>query len=74
MLCLNFLYVFLFPWPRIIRAYTCDISWYYGWKLCEKKEEVMLDEKMGKVAKGEKKRKGKKKCSFMFLRFDVERA
>ena len=34
----------------------------------------MLDEKMGKVAKGEKKRKGKKKCSFMFLRFDVERA
>ena len=33
----------------------------------------MLDEKMGKVAKGEK-RKRKKKCSFMFLRFYVERA
>ena len=31
----------------------------------------MLDEKMGKVAKGEKKRK--KKCSFMFLRFYVKR-
>ena len=46
---LNFLYVFLFPWPRISRAYTYDISWNYGWKLCEKKEEVMLHEKMGKV-------------------------
>jgi len=53
------------------------------WKLCEKKKEVMLDEKMGKVAKGkkkkEKKRKRKrkrkrKKCSSMFLRFYVEKA
>jgi hypothetical protein len=35
----------------------------------------MLDEKMGKVANGEKqKEKRKKKCSFMFLRFYVERA
>jgi len=51
----------LFPWPRISRAYTCDISWNYGWKLCEKKEEVMLDEKMGKVAKGEKEQKKKNK-------------
>ena len=41
----------------------------------------MLDEKMGKVAKGKKEkkkkkeqRKRKKKCSFMFLRFYVERA
>jgi hypothetical protein len=57
---LNFIYIFLFPWPRISRAYTCDISWNYGWKLCEKKEEVMLDEKMCKVAKG-KKRKRKEK-------------
>ena len=48
---------FPFSWPRISRAYTCDISWNYSWKLCEKKEEVMLDEKMGKVAKGEKKKK-----------------
>jgi len=53
---LNFLYIFLFPWPRISRAYTYDISWNYGWKLCEKKEEVMLDEKMGKVVKGKKKK------------------
>jgi len=59
---LNFLYVFLFPWPRISRAYNCDISWNYGWKLCEKKEEeVMLDEKMDKVAKGKKRKKKKKK-------------
>ena len=75
---LKFLYVFLFSWPRIRRAYTCDISWNYGWKLCEKKKEAMLDEKMGKVAKGKKKenkkKKRKKKCSFMFLRFYIERA
>ena len=70
---LNFIYVFLFPWPRISRAYTCDISWNYDWKLYEKKEEVMLDEKMGKVAIG-KRRRRRKKCSFMFLIFYVERA
>jgi len=58
---LNFLYVFLFPWLRISRAYTYDISWNYGWKLCEKKEEVMLDKKMGKVAKGKKNKKIQKK-------------
>jgi hypothetical protein len=58
------------------------LSWNYGWKLYEKKEEVILDEKMGKVAKGKKKIKKKekekekkrKKCSFMFLRFYVEKA
>jgi hypothetical protein len=78
---LNFLYVFLFPWLGISRAYTYDISWNYGWKLCEKKEKVMFDEKMGKVTKGKKKRKEKekekekeKKCSFMFLRFYIEKA
>jgi len=77
---LNFLYVFLFPWPRISRAYNYDISWNYGWKLCEKKEEVMFDEKMGKVAKGKKKKERKKKkikrkkCSFMLLRFYIEKA
>jgi hypothetical protein len=32
----------------------------YGWKLCEKKEEVMLDKKIGKVAKGKEKKKKKK--------------
>ena len=50
----------LFPWTRISRAYTYDISWNYGWKLCEKKE-VMLDEKTCKVAKGEKEKKEKEK-------------
>jgi hypothetical protein len=67
---LNFLYVFLFPWPRISRAYTCDISWNYSWKLCEKKEKMMLDKKMGKVAKGEKTtktRKNEKKEKKVFL-------
>ena len=58
---LNFIFVFLFPWPRISRAYTCDILWNYGWKFYEKKEELMLDEKMGKVAKGEKQKKEKKR-------------
>jgi len=80
---LNVLYVFLFPWLRISRAYTYDISWNCGWKLYEKKEEVMLDEKMGKVAKGKKKEKKKekkrkekkkrKKCFFMFLRFMLKK-
>jgi hypothetical protein len=38
---------------------------------------VTLDEKMGKVVKGKKKKekeKERKNCSFMFLRFYVERA
>jgi len=49
----------------------------YGWKLCGKKK-VMLDEKMGKVAKGERKRerererekrkkKRKEKCFIVFV-------
>jgi hypothetical protein len=33
----------------------------YGWKLCEKKEEMMLDEKIGKVVKGERKKKENEK-------------
>jgi len=42
----------------------------------KRKKEVMLDEKMGKVAKRKKKKRKKKekKCSFMFLRFYIERA
>ena len=65
---LNFLYVFLFPWPRISRAYTCDISWNYGWKLCEKKEEVMLDENMGKLPKVKNKtKKERKKEVFLYV-------
>jgi len=56
------------------------------WK---EKKKVMFDEKMGKVAKGEKKEKKRKKrkekekekeknrkekCSFIFLRFYVDGA
>jgi hypothetical protein len=39
-----------------------------------RKKKVMLDEKMGKVVKGERKKnkKKKKKCSFVFLRFYVD--
>jgi hypothetical protein len=37
-------------------------------ELCEKKEEVMLDEKMSKVAKGEKKKKKKKKYFLYVLK------
>jgi hypothetical protein len=33
----------------------------YDWKLCEKKKKVMLDEKMGKVAKGQRKKKQKER-------------
>jgi hypothetical protein len=54
----------------------------------KRKKKVMFDEKMGKVAKGEKKRKKKEKkekekekeknrkekCSFIFLRFYVDGA
>jgi len=43
-----------------------------------RKKKVMLDEKMGKVAKGERKKKQKKKkeekCSFVFLKFYVDGA
>ena len=51
---------FFSPGQGLSRAYTCNISWNYGWKLYKKKE-VMLDEKMGKVAKGEKKKRKKEK-------------
>jgi hypothetical protein len=39
-----------------------------------RKKKVMLDEKMGKVVKGERKKtkRKKKKCSFVFLRFYVD--
>jgi len=66
---LNFLYVFLFPWPRISRAYTCDISWNYDWKLCEKKEKWCLMKRwVLKLPKVKYKKKKKKKCSFVFFK------
>jgi hypothetical protein len=49
-----------------------------GWKLWGKKEKkVILDEKMGKVVEGKKKRERKKrkeKCSIVFLKFYVDGA
>jgi hypothetical protein len=48
--------IYYFDTPALGRRHQSfgrvNISWNYGWKLCENKEEVMLDEKMGKVAKG----------------------
>jgi len=61
---LNFLYVFLFPWPRISRAYTC---WYFIglWleimKKKERKKKVVRDEKNGQSCKKKKKKKKRKK-------------
>jgi len=68
--------MFSFSPSQGLVEHSYDMSWNYGWKLCEKKEEVMLDEKMGKVAKGKKenKEKKRKKCSFMFLIFYVDKA
>jgi hypothetical protein len=40
----------------------------YGWKLCENKKKVMLDEKMGKVAKGERKKERKRKVFLCVLK------
>jgi len=68
---LNFLYVFLFPWPRISRAYTCDISWNYDWKLVKRKKKWCLMKrwvKLPKVKKNKKKkRKQKKEEVFLYV-------
>ena len=45
-----------------------DISWDYGWKLCEKKKKS--DAWWKEFAKGErKKKKRKEKCCIVFLKF-----
>ena len=67
------------PSQGLVEHILVDISWIMVGNYVKRKKKVMLDEKMGKVAKGEKqkekKRKEKnKKYSFMFLRFYVERA
>jgi len=72
---LNFLYVFLFPWPRISRAYTC---WYLMglWLQIMWEKKWWLMKRMGKVAKGERNKKEKKKRkengSIVFLKFYVD--
>jgi hypothetical protein len=50
---------FFSPSQGLVEHVFVDISWDYGWKLCGKK--MMLDEKIGKVVKGEKKTKKRKK-------------
>ena len=68
---LNFLYVFLFPWPRISRAYTC----WYLMGLCEKKRKG--DDwwkEWAKLPKVKEKKKEKEKCSFVFLKFYLDGA
>ena len=71
---------FFSPGEGLIEHILVDISWIMVRNYVKRKKKVMLDEKMGKVAKGkkkkkrERKKKGQKKCSFMFLRFYVEKA
>jgi hypothetical protein len=69
------------PGQGLVEHALDDISWDYGWKLYEKKEKVMLNEKKrDKVAKEEgkkeKKRKEKKREVFhcVFLKFYVDGA
>jgi hypothetical protein len=57
---LKILYVFLFPGQGLVEHILVDISWVMVGNYVEKKK-VMLDEKMGKVAKGERKRERERK-------------
>jgi len=56
----NILYVFLFPSQGLLEYIIVDISWIMVGNYVKKKK-VMLDEKMGEVAKGERKKRKKKK-------------
>jgi hypothetical protein len=58
------------PSQGLVEHILVDISWIMVGNYVKRKKKVMFDEKMGKVAKGETK----KKCSFIFFRFYVERA
>ena len=62
----NILYVFLFPSQGLLEYIIVDISWIMVGNYVKKKK-VMLDEKMGEVAKGEKKKRRKEKCSIVFI-------
>ena len=68
-----------FPGQGLVEHILVNISWIMVRNYVKRKKKVMLDEKMGKVAKGEEnKRKGKKKKikkkSVVFLRFYVDGA
>ena len=65
---LNFIYVFLFPWPRISRAYTCDIS--YGIMVgnyVKRNKKWCLMKRWAKLPKVKKKKKEKEKKKKVFL-------
>jgi len=51
------------PGQGLVEHVLVDISWDYGWKLCEKKEKVMLDEKKNGQS-CQRKRKEKKREVF----------
>jgi hypothetical protein len=57
----NILYVFLFPSQGLLEYIIVDISWIMVGNYVKRKKKVMLDEKMGEVAKGERKKRKKKK-------------
>jgi hypothetical protein len=68
-----------FPGQGLVKHILVDISWIMVGNYVKRKKKVMLDEKMGKVAKAERKKKHKEKnriekCSFVFLRFYVDGA
>jgi len=75
---------FFSPVHGLVKHIFIDISWIMVGNYHNKKKEkkVMLDKKMGKVAKGEKnkkkqreKRKNRKeKCFIVFLKFYVNEA
>jgi len=52
---------FFSPGQELVEHILVDISWIMVGNYVKRKKKVMLDEKMGKVAKGERKSKEKKK-------------
>ena len=63
------------PDQGLVEHILVDISWDYGCKLCGKKKWWLM-KRMGKVAKGERNKKEKKKRkengSIVFLKFYVD--
>jgi hypothetical protein len=58
---------FFYPDQGLVEHILVDISWIIVVNYVKRKNKVMLDEKMSKVAKGERKTKQKnrkEKCSF----------
>jgi len=49
------------PSQELVEHILVDISWIMVGNYMKRKKKVMLDEKMGKVAKGERKKQKKKR-------------